>query len=261
MSEEKQEMTRGEFLRGTGRTILLIGAGAAGYASWSSLTSRLTGPKPKGVRGYPNSPWYSMAIDIDACIGCGHCVAACSKENDVPKEHFRTWIERYIVKEDNSVLISSPNGGMDGFPNDVPEDQVAKGFFVPKLCNHCDESPCIQVCPVGATFRSEEGVVLVDYDWCVGCRYCIQACPYGSRFWNEEKRTADKCTLCYHRIKKGLKPACVEVCPVKARVFGDLTDPKSEISKFCRDNDVMTLKPNLKTGAKVVYKGLSKEVV
>ena len=248
MSEDTKKMTRSEFLRGAGRTILVVGAGAAGYASWSNLTSRLTLPKRKGAHGYPGSPWYSMAIDIEACIGCGHCVEACSKENKVPEGHFRTWIERYIVKNDGTVLISSPNGGMDSFPDDVPDDQIARAFFVPKLCNHCDDSPCTQVCPVGATFRTDEGVVLVDYNWCVGCRYCIQACPYGSRFWNEERRTADKCTLCYHRITKGEQPACVDVCPVKARVFGDLTDPKSPISKFCKENAVMTLKPHLKTG-------------
>ncbi|MBS1718004.1 MAG: 4Fe-4S dicluster domain-containing protein [Armatimonadetes bacterium] len=203
-----------------------------------------------------------MAVDLTTCIGCGKCVDACCTENDVPPEHFRTWVERYVVKKDGSVVIDSPDGGRDGFTDASDSDSdVEKAFFVPKLCNHCDDSPCIQVCPVGATFRTEEGVVLVDYDYCVGCRYCIQACPYGSRFWNEKKKTADKCTLCYHRIKKGQQPACVSVCPVNARIFGDLTDPESPLSKFIKSNPVMTLKPHLKTGAKVVYKGLSKEVV
>ena len=108
---------------------------------------------------------------------------------------------------------------------------------------------------------TEEGVVLVDYDYCIGCGYCIQACPYGSRFWNPKRKTADKCTLCYHRIKKGKLPACVEVCPVEARIFGDLSDHESPISKFNRENAMMAIKPNLKTGAKVLYKGLTKEVV
>lgn len=260
-SSQEPTMTRADFLTATGKSIVLIGLGAAGYASWNNLTSRLAKRKMTPVRGYPSSPWYSMAIDLTACIGCGRCVNACCTENDVPPDHFRTWIERYVVKNDGTVLIDCPDGGREGFPNDIPEDDVAKAFFMPKLCNHCDDSPCIQVCPVGATFRSDEGVVLIDYDYCIGCRYCIQACPYGSRFWNPKKRTADKCTLCYHRIKKGQVPACVEVCPVHARIFGDLTDPESPISKFCRENPVMPLKPHLKTGAKVVYKGLSKEVV
>ncbi|MDR3691412.1 MAG: 4Fe-4S dicluster domain-containing protein [Fimbriimonas sp.] len=256
-----QGMTRADFLTATGKSVVLLMAGAAGYASWNSLTSRLAQRKLTPIRGYPSSPWYSMAVDITACIGCGKCVDACCAENDVPAEHFRTWVERYIVKKDGEVVIDSPNGGKDGFTDTVPEDQISKAFFMPKLCNHCDESPCIQVCPVGATFLSPEGVVLIDYEYCIGCGYCIQACPYGSRFWNPNKHTADKCTLCYHRITKGQLPACVEVCPVKARIFGNLADPDSPISKFCRENPVMTLKPQLRTGAKVVYKGLSKEVV
>ena len=254
-------MTRAEFLKSVGKSVILITAGAAGYASWSKLTSRLTPLRTAGNSRYPGSPWYGMAIDIEKCIGCGKCVEACSLENDVPAEHYRTWVERYVVKKDGTVDISSPDGGINGFEGEVPDELVERTFFVPKLCNHCSESPCIQVCPVGATFRSPEGVVLIDYDYCVGCRYCIQACPYGSRFWNPQKNTADKCTLCYHRITKGKLPACVEVCPVGARVFGDLSDPQSPISNFIRDNAVMVLKPHLKTGAKVYYKGLSKEVV
>ncbi len=254
-------MTRTDFLASAAKSAVLIGLGAGGYASFNSLTSKLAKRKLTPVRGYPNSTWYSMAIDITTCIGCGKCVEACCTENDVPPEHFRTWVERYVVKNNGEVLIDSPEGGKNGFPDDIPESDIAKSFFMPKMCNHCDESPCIQVCPVGATFLSPEGVVLVDYEYCIGCCYCIQSCPYGSRFWNPKRHTADKCTLCYHRITKGKLPACVEVCPVKARIFGNLADPNSEISKFCRDNAVMTLKPHLKTGAKVFYKGLTKEAV
>ncbi len=165
------------------------------------------------------------------------------------------------MKEDGSVTITSPQGGINGFGDDIDAADVVRSYFVPKLCNHCDDSPCTQVCPVGATFETKEGAVVIDYDWCIGCRYCIQACPYGSRFWNPVKNTADKCTLCYHRIKKGLLPACVEVCPTGARIFGDLSDDESPVSKFTRENATMVMKPHLKTGAKVAYKGLSKEVV
>lgn len=261
MSEESTKVSRLNFLKAVGGSTLLIGVAAAGYDVWTRATTAMVRRQPETGHGDGKSPYYSMAIDIEKCIGCGKCVEACSKENDVPEGHYRTWIERYIVRDDGSVEISSPDGGINGFQNDVSADHIEKAFFVPKLCNHCDNSPCTQVCPVGATFKTDEGVVVIDYDWCVGCRYCIQACPYGSRFWNPVKHTADKCTLCYHRIEKGLLPACVEVCPVGARVFGDLSDPESPISKFKRENAVMTLKPNLKTGAKVVYKGLTQEVI
>lgn len=259
MSEVTRKVTRLQFLRQAGKSALLIGTGAAGYAAWTKATTALVRKNPQGTDKSGHK--YSMAIDIEKCIGCGKCVEACSKENNVPADHFRTWIERYVVKTDGTVLISSPDGGINGFQNDIPDKDIEKAFFVPKLCNHCEDSPCTQVCPVGATFKTDDGVVVIDYDWCVGCRYCIQACPYGSRFWNPIRNTADKCTLCYHRISKGLVPACVEVCPVGARVFGDLNDPESPISKFKKDNAVMTLKPNLKTGAKVLYKGLTEEVV
>jgi Fe-S-cluster-containing dehydrogenase component len=258
MTDEQPKLTRNEFLRNFLHTILLLGLGALGYRGWLSFTQRITKKRKEGAE--PNGVWYSMGLDITKCIGCGLCVQACRKENNVPDEHFRTWIERYVVKKDGSVVISSPNGGEDGFPDDIAPDDVLKSFFVPKLCNQCDHSPCTQVCPVGATFHTKEGVVLVDTDYCIGCRYCIQACPYGTRFFNPSTKTADKCTLCYHRITKGKLPACVEVCPVKARIFGDINDPTSEISMFIAQNQVMTLKPHLRTGAKVVYKGMSKEV-
>ncbi len=261
MEENEKLITRSDLLKTIGQSVILIGVGAGGYAAWSNVTSKIAKKTTKRTAtGYPASPWYAMAIDIEKCIGCGSCVQACSVENDVPEGHFRTWIERYVIKEDGSVDISSPDGGIHGFP-EVSDENVTRAFFVPKLCNHCDDSPCTQVCPVGATFETSDGVVMVDYDWCVGCRYCIQACPYGSRFWNEKKRTADKCTLCYHRIKKGQVPACVEVCPTGARIFGDISDKESPVAKFVRENATNVMKPHLKTGAKVQYKGLSKEVV
>lgn len=261
MSEPENTVTRAEFLKNVGKSAVLIGLGAAGYSLWDRAATGLTRKEDLLTRKRTGKPNFSMAIDIDKCIGCGLCVEACSKENNVPPGHFRTWIERYVIKKDGSVLIDSPDGGMHGFPATVPDEEIERSFFVPKLCNHCEHSPCTQVCPVGATFLSEEGAVLVDYDYCIGCRYCIQACPYGSRFWNPKLATADKCTLCYHRIMNGQVPACVEVCPVEARIFGDLHDPESPVSKFTQNNATMVLKPHLQTGAKVAYKGLSKEVV
>jgi len=154
-----------------------------------------------------------MCIDVDRCIGCGLCVDACKTENRVPEamSYFRTWVERYIIKKPASgslavrgeVLVDSPNGGRDGFPPSlVPRDAIMKSFFVPKLCNLCEHSPCVQACPVGATFEAPDGVVLVDPDYCIGCGFCIQACPYGCRFLHPETKVADKCTLCSHRIPR-----------------------------------------------------------
>jgi Fe-S-cluster-containing dehydrogenase component len=114
----------------------------------------------------------------------------------------------------------------------------------------------VQVCPVGATFESPDGVVLVDDSYCVGCRYCVQACPYGTRFIHPEKQVADKCTLCYHRITQGLTTACAEACPTGARQLADLKDPKDPVHEFLRTNKIQVLKPQMATGAKVFYKDL-----
>ena len=131
---------------------------------------------------------------------------------------------------------------------------------MPKLCNHCAKPPCVQVCPVGATFQSRDGVVLVDETYCVGCRYCIQACPYGARYLHPKKKVADKCTFCYHRIMKGQVPACVEVCPTQARVFGEAGQQSSPLRRFLRFNDVTVLKSWLNTIPKVYYAGADGEV-
>jgi Fe-S-cluster-containing dehydrogenase component len=166
-------------------------------------------------------------------------------------------VERYHVKSTDAEhpLVDSPNGGYEGFPEAYAEGE-GKTFFVPKMCNHCSNSPCTQVCPVGATFQTVDGVVLVDKDYCVGCRYCVQACPYGCRYLDPRTHTADKCTLCYHRITKGLLPACVEVCPTGARTLADLKDPKDPVHEFLRTHPIQVLKPQMATGAKVFYHAL-----
>ena len=206
--------------------------------------------------------WYAIGIDIEKCIGCGNCAKACKSENDVPKDpfYYRSWVEQYTLKNDGTMSVVSPNGGIDGFTQTVPEGEIFKTFFVPKMCNHCYKSPCVQVCPVGATFESPEGVVLVDKEYCIGCRYCIQACPYGCRYLDPATETADKCTLCYHRLKKGLNPACFEVCPTGARIYGDLYDKADKIHVFLKNHNTQVLKPNLNTGSKLFYNGLSSEV-
>lgn len=210
----------------------------------------------------PDEHYWAMGIDIDKCIGCGRCADACKTENNVPREpfFFRTWVERYRILENGEVLVDSPNGAVDSFDHEPLDDKVIRSFFVPKICNQCDNPPCVQVCPVGATFQTPDGVVLVDSKYCIGCRYCIQACPYGARFLHPETRTAEKCTFCYHRIVKGLLPACVEVCPTQARIFGEIKKKPSPLVRFLRLNKISVLKPYLNTSPKVYYANLDMEV-
>lgn len=206
--------------------------------------------------------YYGMGIDVTKCIGCTRCVDACKTENDVPREdgYFNTWVERYVIGTDGEVHVDSPNGGIDGFPPISDEGGIRRTFFVPKLCNHCENPPCVQVCPVGATFTTEDGVVLVDDEYCIGCRYCIQACPYGARWLHPEKHVASKCTFCYHRIVKGKVPACVEACPTGARIFGEVKGRATPLARFMRFNDLQVLKPHLNTKPKVYYTSLDGEV-
>jgi len=216
---------------------------------------------------------WAFGVDATKCIGCLRCVEACKVENEVPltAHHFRTWVERYVYLEgENRPRIDSHadpvNIAASGsereyrFANRYQDAKVEKAFFVPKLCNQCEHPPCVQVCPVGATYKAKDGVVLIDHDYCIGCRYCVQACPYGARYFDEEKGVSDKCTWCYHRITRGLQPACVEACPIGARVFGDRNDRQSPISLFIRNNRVHVLKPETGNAPNVFYVGLDKEV-
>ncbi len=250
--------TRREFLAQSG-TLFLVAAGSA-----SGLEHAIAGTPEKAAEYQAFDHWWAMAIDIDKCIGCGNCVRACKAENNVLKEpyYFRTWVERYHVRPDDPDHpdVDSPNGGYDGFPEKYQADDGAKMFFVPKLCNHCAHSPCVQVCPVGATFEGPDGVVMVDKTYCLGCRYCVQACPYGCRYLDPRSNTVDKCDLCYHRITKGLQTACCESCPTGARRVGDLKDPEDPIHEFLRNRDIHVLKPELATGAKTYYAGLDGSV-
>ena len=224
-------------------------------------------------RGYdPTQHKWVMAIDVNRCIGCGLCVEACKRENHVPSgPYYRTWVERYIITKPEpgtdgargETLVDSPDGGMHGFGQPaVGAEKIQHSFFAPKLCNLCQHSPCVQACPVGATFDAPDGAVLIDPKYCIGCGFCIQTCPYGCRFLSPVTHTAEKCSLCYHRITRGLKPACVEVCPTQARVFGDLKSsaPEDPIRQFYRNNRVQALKPHLGTEPRLFYAGIDKEV-
>jgi Fe-S-cluster-containing dehydrogenase component len=204
---------------------------------------------------------WGYIVDTTKCIGCGACVRACKIENNVPDGFYRTWVERYEITKDESIRVDSPKGAIEGFKQDnFASGEIVKAFFVPKLCNHCYHSACTQVCPVGASYESPDGVVLIDKEHCVGCGYCVQACPYGCRYIDHEKGTADKCTLCYHRIHKGEAPACVNACPRNARLFGNLKDPNSKIRKILHDRRYSVLKPDLGTEPKCYYIGLDMEV-
>ncbi len=207
---------------------------------------------------------FAFVVDITACIGCGSCCIADKSEYSVPDGHYRTWVERYIIDDQDNVFVDSPNGGLDGYtkPREGLPNPTRDTFFVPKLCNMCHKPSCVQVCPVGATYQTEDNFVLVDKTRCVGCSYCIQACPYSIRFINPVSRTAEKCTWCYHRVRKGLLPSCVTVCPTGSRKFGDLDDRDSEIWKILHEPHVISvLKPDMGNQPALHYVGLRREVV
>ncbi|HOX24518.1 MAG TPA: 4Fe-4S dicluster domain-containing protein [Candidatus Krumholzibacteria bacterium] len=220
-----------------------------------SLPTRASAADGTGER----PPYWAYAVDTTRCMGCCACMRACRDENGVPKGVFRTWVERYRIDLDDEVHVDVAMH--DDFVFAPAPGDVARAFFVPKLCNHCEKSVCNQVCPVGAAYRTADGVVLVDAEHCIGCGYCVQACPYGSRFINPESHVADKCTFCYHRLARGLAPACVLTCPREARLFGDLNDPQSKLSVLLRQRPYRLLKPELGTHPKCYYLGLDREVV
>jgi tetrathionate reductase subunit B len=204
-----------------------------------ALTAGLAAPGAQAAQ--KNAPHWGMLVDTRRCIGCQACTMACAIENSLPEGQFRTFAATYVV---------TARDGRSG---------VA---MVPRLCNQCDEPPCVPVCPVGATFKREDGLVLVDGGRCVGCGYCTQACPYEARFVNHETGKADKCTFCSHRLDAGLLPACVETCVGGSRVFGDLNDPASEISRRIQGaaGKTSVLKPEAGSKPNVVYIGLDKDL-
>jgi Fe-S-cluster-containing dehydrogenase component len=224
------------------------------------------------LAAHPEVRW-GFLVDTYKCVGCGFCVTACKVENDIPMEAnvTRTWVERYVLLKDGRVLADSPKGARDGFTTGkidraaegfekVPDEEIASAFFVPKLCNQCEKPPCVQVCPVGATYQTDDGVVLVDRKWCIGCGYCIMGCPYGVRFFHPTEHVADKCTFCYHRITQGMGTACTEACPFDARQIGNLRDPDDPITQVLLTQRVGVLKDEFGTKPQVFYLGLSKEV-
>jgi len=256
MGKKGDFITRGEFVR-------MALFSAAGVCVGSMIARGNLKDQPLEIipRILTHFDW-AFIVDTTRCIGCGACVRACAIENKVPDGYYRTWIERYEIDNNENIYVDSPEGGGHSFKqNRVQNKEIVKGFFVPKLCNHCRNSACTQVCPVGATYHSPDGVVLVDRKHCMGCGYCVQACPYGCRYISYDLGTADKCTFCYHRIHRGLPTACVQACPRKARVYGNLKDPNDSILAVLHERRYSILKPEMATNPKCYYIGLDLEVI
>ncbi len=229
---------------GIGRRDVLKGAGAAAAA-----TAALATPV-KNAEAAKTAPRWAMVMDLRRCIGCRACTVACKSENDVSLGRFRT-----VVQERT----------LGTFPN-------TKKGFLPIMCNHCEGNkedgvpPCVKACPEypgermtfktadggkiryrgGATYKRPDGLILIDADLCIGCGKCIDACPYGVRSFNPfvkagkkpEKQAADKCDMCKERVANGIDPACVNTCQGRARIFGDLNDPNSEVAKLVKEHDL-----------------------
>ena len=200
-----------------------------------------------------------FVIDKKSCIACHACAVACKVENNLPDG---VWWNRILTEGGDS--MDTPAGT---YPNLTMAN-------IAVACQHCSNPACVKVCPVGATYKDPEtGAVRQDYEKCIGCRMCMAACPYtGVRSFNWEepkhaigqamgdadvpahqKHVVEKCTMCWHRLAKGLEPACVEVCPARVRFFGDFDDPNSEVSKLIRDREYMKLLPSEGTNPSVYY--------
>jgi Fe-S-cluster-containing dehydrogenase component len=176
-------------------------------------------------------PRFAMVIDTRKCVGCMDCVVACQTENDVPHGYCRDWISTEVH---------------GSFPDLAMEIRSER-------CNHCDNPPCVSCCPTGASHVEDFGkVVLVTANKCIGCKACISACPYGARYVHPDGYV-DKCTFCMHRVKDGLDPACVSVCPTHCMTFGDLDDPKSAVNALLRTRNNHTLLPEAGTKPRVFY--------
>jgi [DsrC]-trisulfide reductase subunit O len=254
------KITRKEFLKFSGAYLVALSGGKA-LAVLDSAQENSSGAALAGQR----KQW-GMFIDTNKCAqekGCTKCLEACDHAHNIPTFENSKHEVKWVWEEPFENLFSSyQTQYLETAQKDRP---------TPVLCNHCDEPPCVRVCPTGATWkREEDGIVMMDWHRCIGCRYCMAACPYGSRSFNWEdprphlvslnsdyptrtKGVVEKCTFCPERLAKGQLPACVEACPEKALVFGDLKDPQSEIRTALASGFTLRRKPELGTGPNVYY--------
>jgi molybdopterin-containing oxidoreductase family iron-sulfur binding subunit len=221
-----------------------------------------TAAKPGVVFGY--------ALDLSRCVGCRRCVYACVKENNQSRDPQIQWIRVLEMEKSKGIDFEHANPYYDHATVPDPDH-----FYLPVACQHCENPPCAAVCPVQATWKEPDGIVVIDYDWCIGCRCCVSACPYGARHFNwgdptipaedlnpnihvlgntpRPRGVVEKCTFCIQRTRAGRYPACVEICPVGARKFGNLLDPESEVARILKEKRVFVLKAELKTDPKFFY--------
>ena len=174
---------------------------------------------------------FAIVIDGKRCIDCKACVVACRAENDVPLQYSRNWLDEEVRGE---------------YPRLI-------GTSEPEQCHHCQDPACVRVCPTGASYQRPDGIVAVKASECVGCRYCVVACPYEARFFREDKGVVEKCDFCAARVDRGEQPACVETCPGKVRVFGDINDPRSPLAQLLSSRQYRVKKSEAGTGPHLYY--------
>jgi molybdopterin-containing oxidoreductase family iron-sulfur binding subunit len=213
---------------------------------------------------------FGYGLDIARCVGCRRCVYACVHENNQSRDPQIHWIRVLRMGKERGIELAESTAYYE--PAEVPEPDA---FYLPVSCQQCRNPPCVKVCPVKATWPEPDGIVVIDYDWCIGCRCCMSACPYGARHFNwtdptippdeieanthylgnrpRPKGVVEKCTFCIHRVRQGRYPACVEICPVGARKFGNLLDESSEIRYLMREKRVLVLKEELNTRPRFYY--------
>lgn len=211
---------------------------------------------------------FGYAINLSVCNGNGKCVEACHKENNHDRDSNQSYI-RVLEMQRGSTDMEQGN---TTYTHAVPKEDK---YYLPVQCQQCDEPPCVDVCPVEATWKESDGIVVVDYNWCIGCRYCEAACPYHARRFNWKEPTVpadeinpdqgylsnrvrsqgvmEKCHFCLHRTREGRLPACLEACPTGARIFGNLLDPDSDIRWVLANKQVFVLKEELGTVPSFFY--------
>jgi molybdopterin-containing oxidoreductase family iron-sulfur binding subunit len=213
---------------------------------------------------------FGYGLDLSRCVGCRRCVYACVEENNQSRKPQLQWIRVLEMDKDKGVDVMESTQYYDAA--EVPRPGH---FYMPVQCHHCRKAPCVKACPVKATWQEPDGIVVIDYERCVGCRCCMAACPYGARHFNwgepglpaaemnpdthvlgnvpRPKGVVEKCTFCIQRVRNGRYPACVEVCPAGARKFGNLLDPESEIRYVMDHKRVFVFKEELNTQPRFYY--------